>query len=170
MKTARATKLAAAAGALVILGAVLAPGCTSSECTPENHDLGEAPRLTLRMLPGRSTTDGPCAKDGLRVLTSEAELQQAYEPLGIKPGDESYPVVDFARERVIVNESSRTEGLSWAVQQGDTAVVGLLGCGLAPPVTCAVQLGAVTALVTRVESRTCEPVRCGPPPAAPPKR
>ncbi len=163
----RAVTLAILTGAVVTATAG-AQGCGDTSCTAENHGLGDAPALALRTLPGKVNTEVPCAAEGVRLLASEAELQALYDTLEVAP--ENRPVVDFARERVIVNETMKSEGLNWAVQRGETAIVGLLGCGFHQGTTCVIQVSAVPALVTGVEARTCDPVRCGTPRLTPPRR
>jgi len=177
-KATSALVLAVAVGgsALAIVG--VGPACGTTACTPDEHDLGEAPSLTLRALPGRTTYDGPCATSRTMVISSEAELRAYYESLGVVAQADGappplpaieYPTVDFSQERVVVSESSMGEGMVWAVRQQDSVVVGLLGCGAsaAAPTTCVIQLAAVPALVTKAESRKCGAVGCGQPQAAP---
>ena len=119
------------------------------------------------MLPGQANGDGPCANPGVRLIASDAELEELYESLGVEPGTSDYPSVDFSRERVVVNETSRSEGVQWAVREGDTLVVGLLGCGLVQTATCVTQAIAVPSAAASVESRRCTAVRCGQPPITP---
>lgn len=79
-------------------------------------------------------------------------------------GSPEYPSVDFSREHVIVREGAGNEGISWVVASGETGVLGLLSCIGTAISSCAVNVIAVPASITRAESRTCDPVRCGVPP------
>lgn len=160
----------------VVVGAV---ACTTSAspCTPEEHGLGGAIALTPRPLPGRPAVPGECARARIEVLSSDAELSALYEELGINAGATvsdggavEYPVVDFSRERVIVREGVGTEAISWAVANGEIGVLGLLSCTGPQAPSCVVNVIAVEAAITRVESRTCDPVRCGLPRPAPVRR
>lgn len=151
----------AAVGALASSALAFGPGCSgTSPCTPEEHDLEGATRLALRVLPGRESSSA-CAEARVALIASEAELRTFYEGLGVAPADQ--PTVDFSRERVIVSESSKNEAINWAVVRGETGVVGLLGCTLPSRSTCVTQVRAVSSLITKVESRTCDPVHCGQP-------
>jgi hypothetical protein len=148
----------------------LSSACGPSSCDPEEFDLEDAKVLVARALPGE-TLEAGCFKPGVRVIASEVELQQLYQDVGLlvvadggpsKLSSGDYPVVDFSHERVVVSEATAGEGIQWAVAQGDTAVVGLAGCRTSRASSlCTVTLGAVDALVTRVESRTCNNVLCG---------
>jgi hypothetical protein len=150
-----------------LVGAVLGSGggCGATPCTPEEQGLGSATPLTIRQLPGRPTTSGACAHPRLEVISSQEELQRLYEELGVVASESSdagdSSLVDFTRERVIVREGISGEGISWAVQRGETGYVGLLACGDATRSSCIVNVVAVPALITRVESRTCDAVACG---------
>lgn len=152
----------AAVGALASAALAFGPACTgTSPCTPEEHGLEGATRLALRVLPGRDGTGSACVADRVALIASEAELRTLYEGLGVAPAD--VPAVDFSRERVIVSESSKNEGINWAVVRGETGVVGLLGCTVPSSSTCVTQVRAVSSLITKVDSRTCDPVHCGQP-------
>lgn len=169
-----ARRAAPALSLLAALAAAAAGACTSTaQCTPEEYGLENATRLTTRELPAPETTESECPNPRVEIVGSDAELRALYDRLGMftsssesAPGEEpaEYPSVDFSRERVIVREGHADEGISWAVADGDTATVGLLGCMRTGPMgMCSVTLLAVPALVTQVESRTCDPVRCGAP-------
>jgi hypothetical protein len=103
------------------------------------------------------------------VIASEADLRALYDELGsVTSADGSVsdggmaetPAVDFARERVIVREGP-IQTIAWAVTQNEKAVIGLLGCfSPSPASTCSVDVVAIPSLVTAVESRTCDPVKC----------
>ncbi len=152
----------AAVGALASAALAFGPACTgTSPCTPEEHGLEGATRLALRVLPGHEATGAACAADRVALIASEAELRTFYEGLGLAPADQ--PTVDFSRERVLISESSKNEGINWAVLRGQTGVGGLLGCTVPSPSTCVTQVRAVSSLITKVESRTCDPVHCGRP-------
>ena len=158
--------LAAAPLALLSVTAACEPGA----CTPEEQGLDDTVRLAPRELPGRAAKAGACTAVRLEVITSDSELHRLYGELGIGGGEGSgdYPNVDFSRERVIVREGAAGETIAWAVARGDTAVLGLASCaGQRPPPSCVVNVIAVAAPITRVETRTCEPVGCAPPRPAP---
>ncbi|HVH43265.1 MAG TPA: hypothetical protein VM925_13010, partial [Labilithrix sp.] len=93
-------------------------------CTPENHDLGAAPQLTPRKLPGGPVTTTACNSPRLEVIGSEADLRRLYDGIGggaeggVGAGTDAYPAVDFSRERVIVREGVSGEGISWVVARG----------------------------------------------------
>ncbi|MBX3205804.1 MAG: hypothetical protein KF764_12095 [Labilithrix sp.] len=103
------------------------------------------------------------------MIASDDELKRFYAELGAVSsadtadagGLPAYPSVDFTRERVIVREGVASEGIHWAVASEGTCVLGLLGCGSeATPPSCVVNVIAVPALVTTVETRKCDPVNC----------
>ena len=147
-------------------------GCGPTPCTPDENGLGEATLLTRRDLPGRPSVAGHCTRPRVEVIASDSELRRFYDELAAAPDGGAptaieYPSVDFTRERVIVREGSGTEGVSWAVAQGETGVLGLLSCGGLQAASCVVNVIAVPALITRAETRTCDPVGCGPPQRAP---
>jgi hypothetical protein len=147
----------------VIAVASSALGCESDPtCSAEDHGLGSARKLTVRELPTAVAKPGPCATSRLDVLGSQAELDAAYADLGLSGDGVS---VDFARERVILREGVPTQSIAWASAKEDTAVLGLVAClNATTSPSCIVNLVAVPALVTRVETRSCDPVRCGSPP------
>jgi hypothetical protein len=102
----------------------------------------------------------------LRALyeAREEERGPAVLPDGglVAPGQVELPAVDFARERVIVREGVQGEGISWAVNRGDTDVVGLLSCvDTDPKPSCFLEVIAVASVATRAESRKCLAVGCG---------
>lgn len=157
-----ATDLALLCGLLCgLLGAIT--GCSRSSCTPEDHGLGDATRLAPRELPGRAPTAEPCSRPRLEVLTSDAELTRLNDELSVTKPEP----VDFTRERVIVREGPANEAIAWTVARDDAGVIGLLSCGGVPKTGCVVNVIAVPALITRADSRTCDPVGCGGPQTAP---
>src|SRR5262249_23591463 len=99
------------------------------------------------------------------VISSDEELHKFYDALG-DASPAGYPAVDFSHERVIVREGPSDGAIAWAVAQGDTCVIGLLGCAGYTALACSTDVIAISALVTRAESRTCPPVSCGPAPGA----
>ncbi len=149
-----------------------AAACEPEACTPEQHGLGGATLVTPRELPGRAATPGDCKPPRTEVISTEAELRRLYEELGLvtssddgtsHAGSGEYPSVDFSREHVIVREGSGSYGISWVAAKGETGFLGLLSCLGPTPASCVVDVIAVPASITRVETRTCDPVRCGRP-------
>lgn len=174
--TLRALAQILVAGLLIAAMTAAPGGCGQTPCTPEEHGLAGATRLTLRQLPGRAATpDVPCTRPRIEVVSSDEELRRLYDELASPDGGApasgavEYPAVDFTRERVIVREGPSTQGISWAVAQGETGFIGLLSCGGVQNTGCVVNVVAVPALITRAESRTCDPVGCGNPMPAPPR-
>ncbi|MBX3216956.1 MAG: hypothetical protein KF850_33295 [Labilithrix sp.] len=162
-------------GLVVLAAAVVraAVGCGPSPCTPEEFDLGGATRVTPRDLPGLAATSAACKNPRVDVVSSDDELRRLYDDMtveaeaavdageSVSPPPTDLPVVDFTRERVIVREGPAHEGISWVVAQRETAVLGLLSCmGLAIP-SCVVNVIAVPAQVSSVETRKCDAVACG---------
>lgn len=146
-------------------------GCGNPEaCTPANHGVGDWPLVTTRAIGKKGPIDGTCKNARIEVITTQADLDRVYANLtpltDIEDG--GVPVaptpVDFAMEHVIVREGISSAGISWTVVRGDTAVVGILGCGTqAVDRTCLVEILGVPASVTRFETRECESVGCGSP-------
>ena len=160
--------------ALVGFVAGMGIGCEPAQCTPEEHGLQDATRLTPRSLVQKTiSSERACAKAGVTIISSEAELRAFLDELAPSTnGTAAYPTVDFDRERVLVREGVGGEGIAWAVVKGETSVVGLLACGGTPESSCAVDVVAVPAIIARVEARKCNPVGCGPtqpPPRARPQ-
>jgi hypothetical protein len=159
------------AAALLLSGGALAVALSTSACedhaacTPEEKGLGNAATLAIRHLgvtPGRGSA---CERPRIEVVASAADLERTYADLrdgGLDGGDTA---VDFARERVIVRQGVYGQGISWAVAQGETAIVGLLACKSTrvDSPACYEEVIAIPAVVTRVEARSCDPVGCGGP-------
>ena len=153
--------------------------CTSSNaCSPDDHGLGDAKVLAVRPLPGRPSTPGACARPRVQLIASEGELRAFYDELGGVPmedgglpdgGAGELPSVDFSKERIIVREGPGDEGAAWVVSQNNSAILGVFSCftTVQKSPSCAVSVIAVPQVVDRAESRMCDPVRCGAPPAAP---
>ena len=144
-------------------------GCEPAQCTPEEYGLADATRLTPRKLENHTVSfERACAKAGVRMIGSEAELRAFLDELAVATNRAAtYPTVDFTRERVVVREGVIGEGIAWAVAKGETGVVGLLECGGSARFTCSVDIVAVPAVLTGIDARKCNPVACGttqPPP------
>ena len=168
MRTKRLLARAAVTGsfAVAMSAALGGGGCgPDSSCTPEDLGLGGATMLTLRRLPEPKPTRGACARPRVEVISSPEALQAVYNDIDVSPGDADGGVssVDFTRERVIVREGVSGQGISWAVARGEQGFVGLLACRRADTSSCIVEVVAVSAPITSVETRTCDFVSCGPP-------
>jgi hypothetical protein len=169
---ARGAALAVAVVAVVCVGVGAGPACGSTPtCEPSDFGLASATRLAPRQLASSEATDQPCTNPRLAVISSEADLRKLYAEIHVAPatdggapdsGAADPSTIDFSREHVFVREGPADEGVSWAVAQGDGAVVGLLSCALtgrrAP--SCITTVMTVPAAVAHVESRTCDPVPC----------
>lgn len=148
--------------------------CGPSPCTPEEFDLGGAPRVTPRDLAGRAPVFDACTDARVEVVRTEADLRRLYEQLasrdadGGTPAAVDLPAVDFSRESVIVREGPANEGISWVVAQGETAVLGLLSCMGPITPSCVVNVIAVPVAVSSAEARKCDAVACGGLQAPPP--
>jgi hypothetical protein len=97
------------------------------------------------------------------VIASQEDLDRLNTEIGVRGDGDAGTAVDFARERVLVREGVGGEGILWAVETGETAVVGLQRCSSPTTPSCYVEVIAVPALVSRVESRACDAVPCGSP-------
>ena len=163
MRTTRV--LLAMGGPVAIAGAMASSSaCEHDICSPDDFGI-EEPQLLLRALPGIDYA-GECKRPRLALISSEEDLRALYDELKLfdpRVSAAEVPTVDFTRERVLLTESDSGEGIQWAVARNQAAIVGLARCLLpANEPRCVVQVRTVPALVSSVESRTCDPVRCSP--------
>lgn len=160
-----------AAGGIAWLAASSGCGGSGEACTPESEGLGAAKRLAVDFLGATEALPGDCTSPRLEFVSSDAALLAVLDGLsdggtpGVTPDGGPFPPIDFARSRVLVRTGTADVAVSWAVADGTTCVVGLLGCGTvgnAP--SCVTSLHVVDATdLTSITTRTCTGVGCAQP-------
>lgn len=144
--------------ASLFLALALMPSCGSAQvvCTPQNAGFGDATTLTKTTVLDVDRTSGTC-RPRVELYKTQEDLQRLYVELEL--GDP--PPVDFARDMVVVRESTGERGLRWVVVRNDVVTAGTQGCTGEVASRCLVEIFSVSIRTpARGEEHACAAISC----------
>jgi hypothetical protein len=155
-------RLLASVVAVFAAGVIAASASCGNQpsCSAEKSGFSSSEEVTPRALPSRAADQNAC-NPHLTLVTNADDLAKAYAALSLEEdAGVAPPAVDFTHETVVVREDTLAQGVSWVAVRGSVVTLGLQGC-LTPADGCTTTIFAVPAVVTSINTQSCDPVSCG---------